>query len=483
MRMYSASGLIGCLALFSIFAACSDGSQSPNCVGSNCEAGEPDVEDAGAEDIPTMETPRDTADPSNLEDTTEDTPMMELPRDVEPSDLTDIFEEDTPDEDTNPDATDNIYNEDVSNNSENDVPSEIECLEGQLACENECVDSNINNCGACATNCAVGCDGGECDQVVLVKSEINYRLALTSDGRVFAWGRSDYLGVPYDEDGPFVTITPPVQIPRLINIVDIDTASNYSCAVTEGGRLFCWGRDCNGAFIEGLGNDCGRNFQIPQLINRFEYLISDVTVDNIKTCVLLRDGTVHCWDDGSPSRHIQELIDIRKIASANNRHCALDEEGSVFCWGGSYNGNGEGGRAPIPVKIENIGVTSKLVLSNSHTCTLSTEGRVFCWGIGPIGVDLFYSLRPIEVEGLGNVIQISSGEDHMCALILDGSVYCWGEGGLLGNGLQTRSSTPVQVIGMDAAILISSGPIWNYAIQGDERTFWRWRATLERRTW
>ncbi len=80
----------------------------------------------------------------------------------------------------------------------------------------------------------------------------------------------------------------------------------------------------------------------------------------------------------------------------------------------------------------------------------------------------YYSTKPVEVSGLGgNAVSVAVGYWHTCALLADGSIKCWGRNllGQLGNGTNTDSATPVDVLGLgDKATAVVAGNRHNCAL-------------------
>src|SRR4051794_25772124 len=75
-----------------------------------------------------------------------------------------------------------------------------------------------------------------------------------------------------------------------------------------------------------------------------------------------------------------------------------------------------------------------------HTCAVR-GGGVRCWGFNPYGElgngTNTSSSVPVQVVGLtGGVQTVAVGEQHACALLLVGTVKCWGfnQYGALGSG-------------------------------------------------
>lgn len=128
--------------------------------------------------------------------------------------------------------------------------------------------------------------------------------------------------------------------------------------------------------------------------------------------------------------------------------CALQEDGTVRCWGTSTFGQlGFSGRLPMADPGWNSGgvfldATSSnralQISSNSfHSCALLEDGQVRCWGMGFKG-RLGYGddrdvLQPssrdhgVDLDGRGSrAIQVAAGLEHTCAILEDFTVRCWG---------------------------------------------------------
>ena len=304
--------------------------------------------------------------------------------------------------------------------------------------------------------------------------------ALTRGGGVKCWGQNTdgQLG-----NGSTPDSATPVEASGLRRgVTAVVAGGDYTCALTSGGGVKCWGYNGSGQ----LGNGSTAGSPTPVDVVGLASGITAITVGDSTTCALTRDGGVKCWGrllgNGSTTTNTKP-VDISGLASgvtaiaAGYGHvCALMATGRVRCWG--YNrygqlGNGSTTNSAIPVDISGLtsGVTA-IAAGAGHTCAITEEGGATCWGYGGDGQlgngSTADSAMPVDVAGLtSGVTAIAAGilhsEDgsHTCAVTSAGSAMCWGPNtyGQLGNGSYTKSSVPVQVSGLAsgvAAITVSN---------------------------
>lgn len=128
------------------------------------------------------------------------------------------------------------------------------------------------------------------------------------------------------------------------------------------------------------------------------------------------------------------------------------------------------------------------------TIVLKSDGTVWTWGgnfNGKLGVGadpntLNRSLIPVEVHGPGNVGYLNSitavmgGEIHNVALKSDGTVWAWGWNafGQLGNGTTNDAYSPIQtglgaVPPLTSVVKLGGRPYFTIAVKADG-TVWAW---------
>ncbi|MBP9691614.1 RCC1 repeat-containing protein, partial [Candidatus Woesebacteria bacterium] len=155
---------------------------------------------------------------------------------------------------------------------------------------------------------------------------------------------------------------------------------------------------------------------------------------------------------------------IRKVSASSLHTCALQNNGDVKCWGiNEYGQLGDGTKIArtTPVKVSLSGRVREVTTGTAHSCALMEDiAEVKCWGIGSSNI-LGYtraddSPNPTDVGGLDKtVISISAGYDFTCALLRDGSVKCWGGNlnGQLGIGTKGGSAPPTNVVGLSSKVI------------------------------
>lgn len=169
------------------------------------------------------------------------------------------------------------------------------------------------------------------------------------------------------------------------------------------------------------------------------------------------------------------------IAAGGAHACVIRNDGSVWCWGWNADGQlgnglvdlggpcpGDAGHCDIPFNPHPpspvMGLYSRAIAISANyatTCAVVSGGTVWCWGFG-------YGPLPVQVNGVQNASYVAVGGLASCVMMADGTVQCWGKNstGQLGNGTNTDSATPVNVVGISDAVAIRSAPMaWSTCAQ------------------
>ena len=306
--------------------------------------------------------------------------------------------------------------------------------------------------------------------VVTIAVGTGYACALTTTGGVKCWGNNFYgkLG-----DGTIVNKSTPVDVIGLSSgVVTIATAAHHTCALLTSGSAKCWGHNEHGKLGDGTTTD--RNAPVDMSV--LSSGVAAIAAGDGFTCALTTGGGVKCWGnnyygqlgDGTTANNTPVDViglssGITAIAAGDEYTCALTTGGGVKCWGNNYYGQlGDGTSArkltPVHVIGLNTGVTTVDAIGE-YTCALTTSGGVKCWGYnlwGQLGDGTTNTRRtPVDVSGLSSGIAAISGEwAHTCALTTGGGVKCWGNNfyGKLGDGTTVDKSIPVDVTGLSSGV-------------------------------
>jgi alpha-tubulin suppressor-like RCC1 family protein len=208
----------------------------------------------------------------------------------------------------------------------------------------------------------------------------------------------------------------------LSNVLEAQDLANHSCAVTGDGSVWCWSHGTGGNSQGELGRgELGGSVQ-----------------GNIANRVVT--------ENGSPLSGIVALASDSGNCSAAATMCAIDDAGSVYCWGANPNGllvqdsdNALPYAKPVMADADTpLQGVEQMVFGVDSGCIIN-DGTPSCWGVnrdGNLGNgSLDFSDYPtLPVLSLpGAVSQMGMGYNFACALV-DTTPHCWGSLAAVGNG-------------------------------------------------
>ena len=147
-------------------------------------------------------------------------------------------------------------------------------------------------------------------------------------------------------------------------IEQIAVGDDYTCALTDDGRVLCWGLNDNGQLGKGntdnLGDgasEMGDYLGIVTLGSDFNGYVTEICVGGGHSCALNDQNEVKCWGENEDGQLGQ--------GDTNNRGDAGGEMGnhldSIDFGTGFY--------------VEHV------VCGKQHSCVVSTDGDIKCWGM------------------------------------------------------------------------------------------------------
>jgi alpha-tubulin suppressor-like RCC1 family protein len=173
---------------------------------------------------------------------------------------------------------------------------------------------------------------------------------------------------------------PPATVEGLLEpVVDAAGSSVSTCGLLETGRIMCWGNNQFGYLGDGTIKD---REQPTSVIGLDDVVIVKVSMNSRPTCALSEDGRVFCWGDNrtgaigngtlsqrepTPSEVVDLPESITAISAGGEHVCAVGESGAIYCWGRNYYGQLGDGRGledcpefdscdtPFPVRVVGFG--------------------------------------------------------------------------------------------------------------------------------
>lgn len=253
--------------------------------------------------------------------------------------------------------------------------------------------------------------------VTAVQAGCDHVLALTSTGRVLAWG---YNAEGQLGDGSATNRDIPVYVhlPAGTKVTAVAAGCYYSLALTSTGRVLAWGYNSSGDL--GDGSHVGRETPV----------------------------------------QVKLRVKVQAISAGSYFGLAL-ANGHLYAWGdNTYGELGIGSTTPdsdkpVQVKLPAGAKIKTFSAGGDHALAVTTAGRVLAWGYnasGQIGDGGFTNqFKPVQIKvapaGTGTVTAVSAGCDHSLALTSKGIALAWGFGGdgQLGDGSYADELTAVRV--------------------------------------
>ena len=204
---------------------------------------------------------------------------------------------------------------------------------------------------------------------------------LEGDTRVWCWGEC----TPWKQTYPNMLVPYPTPLEGLEDesAIDVCGGGQFGCALLEGGRVWCWGKNVSGQL--GNGEAGAGKYAPPGPVGGISGAVQ-LVCGNEHACVRKTDGTVWCW--GHPGG-FRDPISVEENAQ------------------------------PLGAELDEPGPVVDLVAGFYHTCAVLEDGRFACSGFAttpPIGLQMF---EPIPYR------KLSAGAEDTCALSPEGGVSCF----------------------------------------------------------
>ena len=352
----------------------------------------------------------------------------------------------------------------------------------------------------------------------VISCGFDHSLAVTDEGKVYAWGYNYYGQLGLGTSGNGTNESSPVLIPTtaLSNVSGIAAGRFHSLAFTTNGEVYAWGRNNSGQLGLGTSGD-ENNESSPVLIPTTALSnVSGIAAGFDHSLALTTNGEVYAWGNnnngqlglgyfGSNENNesspvlipTTDLSNVSGIAAGHSHSLAFTTNGEVYAWGNNYFGqlglgtSGDENNESSPVLIPTTALSnvSGIAAGNLHSLAFTTNGEVYAWGYnyyGQLGLgtsgNAYNESSPTLITALSNITVsgIAAGAYHSLAFTTNGEVYAWGynnEGqlGLGTSGDENNESSPVLIPTTDLSNVsgIAAGSIMSLAVT-DEGKVYAW---------
>jgi hypothetical protein len=223
--------------------------------------------------------------------------------------------------------------------------------------------------------------------------------AIGTSGAVYCWG-SNSDGALGDGTSAASSATP-------VKVVDLggaaavscgsDGSKRHTCATTAAGEVHCWGSNASGQLA--IGAPDAVPHPRPAAVQGLSAKATAIAAGGQFSCALLQGGAVWCWGANERGQLGDGTIEVRTgpvqaiasgaaaICASTWGACALTSEGAVRCWGVNDQGQlGDGTDSPSRSPKATLllagatGISCNSGYQAAHVCARMADGSLRCWG-------------------------------------------------------------------------------------------------------
>jgi alpha-tubulin suppressor-like RCC1 family protein len=322
------------------------------------------------------------------------------------------------------------------------------------------------------------------EDVIAVAAGDSFGLAVTSDGKVWAWGANFNGQLGQGSTSEYSNV--PVEIESLseAGVFAVAAGDEHALALTNNGAVYGWGRNFYGQASPGGPEDV----LTPTLIQNIPPMKA-IAADGGHSLAISQEGVVWGWGDNSqgqlghkdlgpnqPPSAVPGLVDVNRIEAGEGHSLAI-AAGQVYSWGWNNRGQlGYGSEDNPELNWEPVAVPgmdeATAISGGENTSLVVSGGDVWGFGannIGQLGTgDTAENVfSPVQSNTTGEFVQVSAGRGNGMALREDGTAYGWGsndQGDIgIGGSVTGFTTNPTQALVPDGVDYLSTAGEWGMA--------------------
>lgn len=300
--------------------------------------------------------------------------------------------------------------------------------------------------------------------IVAAAAGVACSFAVRADGTLLTWGVNSGNGklgttsLAFFQEraswGPNANAPVPLAVP--FDAVDVSTMNDHVLALTRDGRVYAWGTGDKGQLGIGPMPVITFRYESPSAYPYTPFPIEIAGLSGVTaisagyahSLAVMEDGTVRAWGenrwgevgDGTTSmRHGPVVVPGVKgavgVAAGQGFSAAVLGDGTVMTWGNRIHGalgraHATDNRAdPVPALVPGVTSIRTIVAGHSHVLALTAAGTVISWGMpdfGQLGRAGASNAAPGAIPGLAGVQSIAAHNDTSMAVLASGRIMTWG---------------------------------------------------------
>ena len=326
-------------------------------------------------------------------------------------------------------------------------------------------------------------------------------IALATDGTVWTWGSDEngQLGNRTEANTP-QSVTNPKQVGGELEgktVVSVAAGKAFSLALTSEGKVYAWGINQFGV-LGNLDQPVSAEYSIcyPTRVTALDApFITAIFAGEQTAGALDSNGQVWLWgnnekrqagsiEDGEDGNINVVSVPLQKQASAaycarsialgGNHTAVLMNDGKVASLGDQKYGQLGDGVAQDNNDVsyfkylpDGTAAMKMIAAGNEHSVALGADGKVYVWGHNDSGIlgtgsqeDVLKSPVEVTSELWGTPVAVFAGYDNTVVIDDQGLVYAWGSNSSGELGIDTESEpaeAPVRVLASDGNVNLMLG--------------------------